>query len=374
MKVAAYLQLARTLQPTGVGKHMNLMVAGLARRADVQLTVLAGRDQVTGNGTYNPAHELRELPLRVLPWSRGMTERLWRLLKRPKIERWSEGADWIYCPTEAYIPSKRTPVAVTVHASYGFERDLPFAETFTNPAERWRWMTIMRPMLREARLVLVVSEFLKRRLEYLLNVDPNRMVVVGNGVEDVYFEAGDAPEPSKESRPVPGPYVMHVGGMGPIKGSEYVFKVAELLAELGSPIQIVAAGKNPPESTARAKTLSNIVELGYVSAGDLSKMMRQAVAVLCLSRYESFGIPVFEAMAAGTAVISSKYGALPEAVGNAGIIVDVERPAEVVDWILQLERSEALRMTYISRGRQRAQNFRWSNCVSRLHEALLRFS
>ena len=122
---------------------------------------------------------------------------------------------------------------------------------------------------------------------------------------------------------------------------------------------------------AEARSIDNIIELGYQSVESLTGLMSVAAGVLLLSRYESFGIPAAEAMAIGTPVIAARSGAVPEVLGDAGIFVDPQQPEEIAQAAGQLARGDSFRFELVIKGRVRAEQFRWSRCVARLHEAPL---
>jgi glycosyltransferase involved in cell wall biosynthesis len=87
---------------------------------------------------------------------------------------------------------------------------------------------------------------------------------------------------------------------------------------------------------------------------------------LFLSRYEGFGLPAAEAMAAGTPAVVSDVASLPEVVGEAGIVVDPNATDHIVDILQSLRRDRKMQDRYAAAGRERAQTFSWGRCVDRL--------
>jgi glycosyltransferase involved in cell wall biosynthesis len=135
-------------------------------------------------------------------------------------------------------------------------------------------------------------------------------------------------------------------------------------------LEIWVAGESEP-AFAAARHHPRIKHLGYrgVDTG-LPALMRGAVALLFLSRYETFGIPAVEGMAAGTPVVVSRWAGLPEVVGPAGLVVDADKTDNVTDQVLALAADPAARADWIARGRRRSQDFLWDRCVDQLLAAL----
>ena len=133
-------------------------------------------------------------------------------------------------------------------------------------------------------------------------------------------------------------------------------------------MKIYVSAFTPPGDA--VKLPDNIVHLGYVPLGRQVWLLRNATALLMLSRFEGFGIPPLEAMAVGTPAIVSAFAALPEVVGEAGLIVDIERSDTIVDLIERLEADRPFRDAVVARGRARVSNFHWSSVVSRVLLAL----
>jgi glycosyltransferase involved in cell wall biosynthesis len=368
MKIAAYAQLHRSaIMPTGVGQHLIHMIRGLQGRPGIDLRVLAARTQLDYNGKIPLDNPLTGIAARGLPLDRRWLELSWHVLKRPNIDRWSGDVDWIYSPTEVYIPTRRPQLAITIHDLHAFERDLPWSETAAHRAFRKRWARMLEPAIAHASCVLTVSEFTRGRLVKLLKVDPNRVAVVGNGVNPVYFErADDAGDHCARDQP----YVIVVGGLTRRKGGDRVLRMAQALGIKLPRMQVLVAGQSEAEFMVQAAGLGNVTLLHYVPTRELASLMRHAVAAVLLSHYEGFGIPVLEAMACGAPVISSRAGALPEVVGNAGLLLDADDPKEIVRAIEWLWMDEDARESYRALGRLRAQNYHWDRCVDRLLGAL----
>ena len=100
--------------------------------------------------------------------------------------------------------------------------------------------------------------------------------------------------------------------------------------------------------------------------------MREAVGVVFLSRYETFGIPAAEAMAAGTPAVVSSFAGLPEVVADGGMVVDVGRPDQIAEAILRLADDSAFRAGFIEHGKRRAADFHWSAAADKALAAFQR--
>jgi glycosyltransferase involved in cell wall biosynthesis len=104
--------------------------------------------------------------------------------------------------------------------------------------------------------------------------------------------------------------------------------------------------------------------LGYVPDAALPALYSGALAFLYPSMDEGFGLPVIEAMAAGTPVITSSAGAIPEVAGDAALLVDPLSPAEIAAALATLIESPALQQSMRERGFLRARQFDWNSCAT----------
>ena len=217
------------------------------------------------------------------------------------------------------------------------------------------------------RLLLAVSEYAKNELVELTGVEPERVKVVGNGVESLFFNVGEQTPLQGDDRP----FFLTVGGLNIWDGGQYLLDAARELARRAPDYQLLVAGNlHDPEYLKIAQGMPNVKLLGYVPAEQLSQWMRRAQALWFLPNVESFGITALEAMAVGTPVVSSRLTGVPATVGDAALMIDVANSGEVVDASLFLSNDSERREDYIFRGHARAVQFTWQACIDRLANAL----
>lgn len=368
MKIAAYIRPRGMITPTGVGKHQLNMLAALSTRRDVEVCLLAPEDELV-HGGLPAGSPLAHLPLRVLPFPRKLLEWSWVLLGRPYLDQWCNDADWFYAPMEVFLPNRRGKAAATVHCVGWFEQELPWYTNQDTRRQRRRFRPVLWRVLRDADRILTVSIFLKTRIVNLFGGDPKRIAVVGNGVEDEFFHL-----PASIDRPlnVDSSYLLVIAALEARKGAQYVLSLARALLTAEPATQVIIAGGacGYEEFLAQAVALPNVKLLPFQTAEKIRSLLRDAVALLVLSRYETFGIPILEAMATGTPVIAAHFAALPEIVCQAGIIVDPLDCDATIDAIRRLRRDPGARRSLIDAGFQRASEFTWERCAQKLVSAL----
>jgi glycosyltransferase involved in cell wall biosynthesis len=273
--------------------------------------------------------------------------------------------DWVYSPTEIFVPAKNARTTATIHCVNWFEKQLPWSNTSENLQTRRRMAKVFRPIISHADLICTVSEFLKGRICELLEADPSRIAVVGNGVEDKFLAEGR--QSAVSNKPASEPYILSVGALESRKGAEHLLALARHLAQTASNLKLVIGGGRygDPKCISEAEQMPNVTLTDYIGLDELPRLIKGARALLMLSRYETFGIPVVEAMAVGTPVIAARFAALPEIIGEAGILVDATRPTEVSTALIALDNIEKSEQ-YRQLGFQRVQQFTWQACASRL--------
>jgi glycosyltransferase involved in cell wall biosynthesis len=219
------------------------------------------------------------------------------------------------------------------------------------------WQRALLPALaRRALHLITVSQFSRGELVDLLGADPGRITVIPGGVDE-RFHPGVLP--ARRARP----YVLTVASRTARKNLGALDVTARRLA--AEEIDLVAVGGDRPQFRAERST-GGLVELGPVDDRELPGLYAGALAFVLPSRYEGFGLTVLEAMACGTPVVTSNVTALPELVGDAGLLVDPDDPQEIADAVERAIGDEALR----TKGPRRAARFTWAATAERLHGVL----
>ncbi|PDW03956.1 glycosyltransferase family 4 protein [Candidatus Viridilinea mediisalina] len=267
------------------------------------------------------------------------------------------------------VPLIHPPSVVTIH-DLGYHM---FPEAHT-ARRRLELELTTRWSLRAARHVIAISQTTKADLVHHYRADPARISVVYHGVQDHFTptEHGQhlAPQLRQRYHLAQRPYLLYVGTIQPRKNLVRLLEAfAQALPHLEEPPLLVLAGREGWLSSAivartRALGLEHHVRFpGYIPDADLPALLRGALAFVFPSLYEGFGMPVLEAMACGTPVLTANGSALREVADTAALLVDPTNTDAIAAGLLRLISDAHLREALRERGLARAAMFTWERCA-----------
>lgn len=237
---------------------------------------------------------------------------------------------------------------------------------------------LFRAAARSARRVLTVSEYSRNELATLYGADPRNVVITPNGVDRARFH----PLRSAEDEGLlsaagvrADQYVLSVGRLEPRKNQVSVIRAFCALGRRD--LALVLVGQRDfqysdvlGEIEAARSAGFNVVLLENVGDQELPILMRNALAFVFLAFAEGFGMPPLEAMASGTPVIVSNTTAMPEVVGDAGLLVDPGSTKDAAAALQMVVDSGELRRELVQRGLARAETYTWAAAAEQLVSAL----
>jgi glycosyltransferase involved in cell wall biosynthesis len=246
--------------------------------------------------------------------------------------------DLLHCTTIRAPLLSRVPVVVTVHDVAPLRRP----DAFNPWMRRYTAMTLPR-VVRSAAAVITVSDFQRRELGELLGTPPDRVHVIPQGVGAPFVGDGPAAE---------GDYMLAVATLEPRKNLAQLVEGFRRARLDGCELRIVgAAGWGDVDVGGE-----RVRRLGHVSDEELAALYRGARCLVYPSLYEGFGLPVLEAMAAGTSVVCSAGPPYDEIAAGIAVTCDPLDPESIAT---ALEEASARREELGPRGQERAADFTW---------------
>jgi glycosyltransferase involved in cell wall biosynthesis len=234
---------------------------------------------------------------------------------------------------------------------------------------------ILPVMMQRLTRVVSVSHSTRRDLIDHAHIRPEHIRVAHNGADLSGF-AGTSRDMAREriarEMGIDGPFILYTARLEhPGKNHVRLLEALSLLKQRGRLLhKLVLAGSrwNGAEvidaSVARLGLQGDVIMTGFVADRLLPDLYAAADTFVFPSLFEGFGIPLLEAMAAGTPVCAANVSSIPEVVGDAALLFDPRSPADIAGQLERLLHDAPLRQELVERGRQRAQQFSWEDATS----------
>jgi alpha-1,3-rhamnosyl/mannosyltransferase len=370
LRVAMLYDMDACHVPTGVTRHALAQLERLARRPGITVRLLTGR--MTHPDGLAFWESLEELPRSELPFRTRNLLRWWRVKPWPPIEWWTGPLDWMYCPAEFFVPTRRARRAVTSH-------DVLQILQYEPPRKR----QLLGRVFDQADLILSVSQYNTARLLEAFPAFGDRVAYVPNGADDLYFEPAAVEERARvhDDLGLPGrvPYLLSVANFQARKNLERLIQAAIRLPEVcAGDLALVLIGAGAPDEARRLRAKAAeagrrvLIRMpGYRQGRRLRAAYAEAAALVFPSLCESFGIPAVEAMAQGVPVALADSTALPEIGGEAGWYFDPTSPDSIAQCLRQLLDDSQERARRAAVGRSVAAKYQWQIANDLLVEALV---
>ncbi|MBI5804755.1 glycosyltransferase family 4 protein [candidate division TA06 bacterium] len=236
-----------------------------------------------------------------------------------------------------------------------------------------RWVT--QQAAKTARAVITISEFSKEEIVSLLGIDPQKIFAIPLGVSSCSQVPAAKADDVLARYGLKKPYLITVSTVTARKNLKVLFQAMKIMRQKGrSGLKLCIIGRDGfgaaaiKEQCLKLGLGSSVIFAGPVPQEDLAALMVSALGALVPSRYEGFGLPVLEAMAAGVPVVAANASALPEVVGTAGLLADPEDPSDWVVKITSLLDEPSLAQKLRQRGRERAKDFTWRNTAFKTYQ------
>lgn len=203
----------------------------------------------------------------------------------------------------------------------------------------------------------------------IYGVSPDKVTVTLLAVDERYTPSPEG-IPGTTVAELPCPYILNVGTLEPRKNLDGLLRAFAQAKRAGIPHSLVIAGARGwgesrlaglPEELGIA---DSVLFLGFIDEHDLPHLYANAAFFVYPSLYEGFGLPVLEAMASGTAIITANTSSLPEVAGDAALFVDPRSDNEIATAIIRLAGDLGACKELVAKGIKQAGSFSWDRTVA----------
>ncbi len=281
----------------------------------------------------------------------------------------------IFLSTDGYLSlACQVPQVIVMH-DLAFEHFPDHVNALT--ARYYRHFT--PKFAKKAKRIATVSEYSKQDIVKLYDIAPVKIDVVYNGSNELFVPLREEEKVKIRQQFTGGhPYFIYAGALQPRKNIINLFLAFDSFKKNNScNAKLVMAGRNWSYHEAMKvheamQYREEVIFQGHLTRTDLSRLLGAAEALVYISLFEGFGIPIVEAMHCDVPVITSNISSMPEVAGEAGLLVDPYSVADIAEKMQLMFGNESLKSRLIEMGRLQRQQFTWQRTADELWECVLK--
>ncbi len=350
----------RLINASGIGTYLKNVIPGILPAFD-EVSVLGNFDEIQ---RFDWSKDVEIIPFNAGIYS--IKEQILFPFVVPKC-------DLLWCPhfNVPLFPVKASKIVTTIHDVYHLSENAAISYLKKSYAK-----ILFQNAVSKADLIFTISEFSKSEILKYTAADAKKIELVYCGVDKSYFQDAGFESDLK----LPQNYILYVGNIKPHKNLIVLLKAyATFSDEFKLKYSLVFVGKKKgfiTEDNEIQKFMvendlqKNIIFTGYIGDSEIPKIYREANVFVFPSLYEGFGLPILEALATQTKVISSNAASLPEAGGEAVTYFDPKNYIQLANIIKKSIEDSSKNDFLLAQGEKQLEKFTWEKSINNHLKAL----
>lgn len=274
-----------------------------------------------------------------------------------------------YCSLRAKVPT-----VLTIHDL----APLHFPEQVSGSA-RLFYQHYLGKYATRAEAITAVSNFTKHDITAVLGTPESKITPIFNGCRSSFMRENITVDTALNDQFSSGkPYFFYYGAIHPRKNIVHLLRAFDWYkSQTGSEVKLILAGRmawKTDEITRQAANSAyknDIIFTGFLTEAALSSLLAGALALVYVSLFEGFGLPILEALHAEVPVICSNTSSMPEVAGKAALLVDPNNPVAIGEAMVKMAADPALRLSLVEIGREQRHQFDWDRAAETLLELIV---
>jgi len=296
----------------------------------------------------------------------------WEQYSLPKAAK-KDNCQLLHCTSNTAPIYTNIPILLTLHDIIYLEKSYSSIITgkgsyYQRYGNLYRKFIVPR-IINKCKRIITVSFSEKKIIEDYFKKNNLKLDVIYNAV-DKRFEYTENTDELLKQLNISKPFILFHGNTDPKKNTANVFKAISIFNKKYS-IEIdvvitdlkIGCVKKIIKETATLEISSKINAIGYLSTEKLPLLYSSCELFLYPSLRESFGLPILEAMACKTPVITADISSMPEIAGNAAVLIDPKKPEELAKAMAEILKNNSLRNELIEKGNKNIMHFSWEKAA-----------